>query len=122
MAIESWVDGILHDRVEMWPMETHVESRLQRLPGIKAVLFDIYGTLVISGSGDVGSADLGRRVRRSGQRNVHLDPRERRKGPSLHDDVGSFPHGVHPGHQRLLRQGDRCDQRAVQADPVRTAL
>lgn len=57
MAIESWVDGILHDRVEMWPMETHVEPCLQRLPGIKAVLFDIYGTLVISGSGDVGSAD-----------------------------------------------------------------
>jgi putative hydrolase of the HAD superfamily len=30
---------------------------LQPVPGIKAVIFDVYGTLVISGSGDVGSAD-----------------------------------------------------------------
>ncbi|MGI9467233.1 MAG: HAD family hydrolase [Rubripirellula sp.] len=57
MGIESWVDGILHHRTEMHPVETHVEPRLQQLPGMKAVVFDIYGTLVISGSGDVGSAD-----------------------------------------------------------------
>ena len=57
MGMESWVDGILHHRTEMRPLETHVEPRLQQLPGMKAVVFDIYGTLVISGSGDVGSAD-----------------------------------------------------------------
>ncbi len=57
MGIESWVDGILHHRIEMRPLETHIEPRLQQLPDMKAVVFDIYGTLVISGSGDVGSAD-----------------------------------------------------------------
>ena len=35
---------------------TGVEPRLQQLDGIRAVVFDIYGTLIISGSGDVGTA------------------------------------------------------------------
>ena len=29
-----------------------------KFPSIRAVIFDIYGTLVVSGSGDVGSADV----------------------------------------------------------------
>ena len=57
MGIESWVEGILQHRTQMHPVETEVEPRLRALRGVKAVVFDIYGTLVISGSGDVGSAD-----------------------------------------------------------------
>lgn len=38
------------------PIPTGVEPRLARLPDVSAVLFDIYGTLFISGSGDVGHA------------------------------------------------------------------
>ncbi len=38
------------------PVESGCASRLHKLAGVKAVLFDIYGTLLISGSGDVGSA------------------------------------------------------------------
>ncbi len=34
---------------------TGLAPHLERLDGIKAVLFDVYGTLVISGSGDVGT-------------------------------------------------------------------
>ena len=37
---------------------TGVELRLKRLAGIRAVVFDVYGTLVISGSGDVGTTDV----------------------------------------------------------------
>ena len=33
-----------------------IEPRLKRIEGVRAVLFDIYGTLLISGSGDVGTA------------------------------------------------------------------
>lgn len=36
------------------PRPTGVEPNLDRLSGIRAVLFDIYGTLLISDSGDVG--------------------------------------------------------------------
>ena len=35
------------------PHPTNVEQRLPRLDGIRAVLFDVYGTLLISGSGDI---------------------------------------------------------------------
>ena len=36
------------------PLPTETPADLRELRGIKAVLFDVYGTLVISGSGDVG--------------------------------------------------------------------
>lgn len=38
------------------PLPTGIEPRLNQIDGIKAVLFDIYGTLIVSGSGDVGTA------------------------------------------------------------------
>lgn len=40
----------------MQPLPTDVAPRLTRLDDIQAVLLDIYGTLLISGSGDVGTA------------------------------------------------------------------
>lgn len=39
------------------PLPTHTPARLESMPGIHAVLFDIYGTLLISGSGDIGVAE-----------------------------------------------------------------
>jgi putative hydrolase of the HAD superfamily len=38
------------------PIPTETKARLDRIEGVKAVLFDIYGTLLVSGSGDVGTA------------------------------------------------------------------
>ncbi|MEM1305249.1 MAG: HAD family hydrolase [Planctomycetota bacterium] len=35
------------------PQPTGVEPRLPKLDGIKVVVFDVYGTLIISGSGDI---------------------------------------------------------------------
>ena len=43
------------------PIATGCEAKLQRLPGIRAVLFDVYGTLLISGSGDVGTLSENRK-------------------------------------------------------------
>lgn len=40
----------------MEPRPTDVAPKLDPLPGIRAVLFDVYGTLVISASGDIGLA------------------------------------------------------------------
>jgi putative hydrolase of the HAD superfamily len=39
---------------------TGMEPKLQILPGIRAVLFDIYGTLLVSGAGDMEDADANR--------------------------------------------------------------
>ncbi len=41
----------------MEPVATGLEPRLPRLADIRAVVFDIYGTLLISGSGDIGASD-----------------------------------------------------------------
>ncbi len=38
------------------PIPTDVEPRLNKLDRVRAVLFDVYGTLFVSGSGDVGTA------------------------------------------------------------------
>lgn len=38
------------------PLATDQPAELKELPEIRAVLFDIYGTLLVSGSGDVGTA------------------------------------------------------------------
>ena len=38
------------------PIPTDMAADLKELPGIQAVLFDVYGTLLVSGSGDVGTA------------------------------------------------------------------
>ncbi len=38
------------------PLPTATQPQLNRLEPVKAVLFDVYGTLFVSGSGDVGTA------------------------------------------------------------------
>lgn len=38
------------------PLPTEIPHRLKGIPDIQAVVFDIYGTLLVSGSGDVGTA------------------------------------------------------------------
>jgi putative hydrolase of the HAD superfamily len=38
------------------PISTGATPRLSKLPGIRAVLFDLYGTLLVSGCGEVGTA------------------------------------------------------------------
>ena len=43
------------------PIETDAVPRLGRLPDVRCVLFDIYGTMLISGCGEVGTeATVGR--------------------------------------------------------------
>ena len=39
------------------PLPTDLAPRIEHMAGIRAVLFDVYGTLVISGCGDIGLTD-----------------------------------------------------------------
>ncbi len=55
--MSDWLDAVVRNRQPMVPTATGVEPQLQNLKSIRAVIFDVYGTLLISGSGDVGSAD-----------------------------------------------------------------
>lgn len=51
----------LRDRISkllipLSPLETDLESNIHKLEGIRALLFDVYGTLLISGTGDISMA------------------------------------------------------------------
>ncbi|MCF7849979.1 MAG: HAD family hydrolase [Kiritimatiellales bacterium] len=50
------IEAIRETSQPLAPQSTGAEAKPNRLGGVKAVLFDIYGTLFISGSGDVGTA------------------------------------------------------------------
>ena len=54
--MEELARRILELSQPLKPEPTTISARLASLPGIRAVLFDVYGTLFISGSGDVGTA------------------------------------------------------------------
>lgn len=43
------------------PQVTGLAPILPELPNIRSVIFDIYGTLVVSGSGDIGTSDAGQK-------------------------------------------------------------
>ena len=50
---------ISRNRQFLEPIPTDMKPVLQTLPDVKAVLFDIYGTLLISAAGDIQYADIG---------------------------------------------------------------
>ncbi len=52
-------DVIRQNSRPLQPLSTDEPARLVPLPGIRVVLFDIYGTLVISGCGDIGTSAIG---------------------------------------------------------------
>lgn len=52
----TYADILRRHAKQMTPIATDVEPVLRKLPNIRAVLFDVYGTLLISGSGEVGTA------------------------------------------------------------------
>ena len=52
---DSELDILQQLTAPLEPVPTGLLARLERLRNVRAVLFDLYGTLFISGSGDVGS-------------------------------------------------------------------
>ena len=49
----KWVERIKERSAPLRPLPTGEQPVLKYLEGVKAVLFDVYGTLIISGSGDI---------------------------------------------------------------------
>ena len=55
MSHDSYRELILRHSRPLAPITTGVQARLEKLPDVRCVLFDVYGTLLISGSGEVGT-------------------------------------------------------------------
>jgi putative hydrolase of the HAD superfamily len=80
----------------MEPVPTDVSSRLRPVAGIRAVLFDVYGTLLVSGTGDIG-------VLEKAQTNTLL--RDALKGAGVPCDA-----------KRAGREGDKLLLEAIQEE------
>lgn len=93
------------------PMPTAIEPQLGPLAGIRAVLFDIYGTLLISASGDIGLGGDRARALRLGE---ILDAAE--LDPNAVTEAHSVT-GTH-GAQHQLDLGAHLDE-AIQAHHAR---
>lgn len=96
----------------MQPIPTNIPPRLKKLKDVRAVIIDIYGTLVISGTGEVGTADendvenqlLRREIERvNSARNSETNPRpeveildvwRRVLTESNRNDLANDPHEV----------------------------
>lgn len=58
MESKSWkpIKDFLKNLEQLTPIDTEVQERISPDPEIKAIIFDIYGTLLISDSGDIDMA------------------------------------------------------------------
>ena len=54
--LNTLVRQLIDESTPMEPIPTGVETRASKPEGIKAVLFDVYGTLLVCGAGDVGTS------------------------------------------------------------------
>ena len=53
--MDSYIDVLRRHSTLMEPVATGMPPKLAALEGVRAVLFDVYGTMFISASGDVGT-------------------------------------------------------------------
>lgn len=55
LSPSPWLEAVIANRAPLSRVPTEVSPRLRELSSIRGVVFDVYGTLLISGSGDVGT-------------------------------------------------------------------
>jgi len=54
-TLQKYIKNYLENSEQKIPIPTDIKQKLTVIPNIKAILFDIYGTLLISSSGDIDS-------------------------------------------------------------------
>ena len=99
--------NLLFNRIKpLEPIDTGFEVNDTPLKGIKVVLFDIYGTLIISASGDIGSSSwkgqTGVEVLR--EFNVGINPKISEEALGLHV-VHCFEDAILSSHQQSKEKG-----------------
>jgi len=90
------------DRLQpLHPLPTALSPRIQPFPACKAMMFDIYGTLLISASGDIGHQDMGseameRALRQLTWLDAPVDPQRA---------LRRYKHQIEQAHTRLKQSG-----------------
>ena len=120
----AYDDLIKNYRAEMSPLPTTITPGGDLSAEIQCILFDIYGTLFISGSGDIS---VSRKSSASGQRLEHL-VHKYAAGKSARALVSQLHAAIEFEHRRLKRKGidypeieiDRIWQQILEIDDIQT--
>jgi putative hydrolase of the HAD superfamily len=99
--IEKW----LNTMTDLRPIPTEVEPRLDKIEGLKAIIFDIYGTLVVSASGDINQIDLSQQNMRTALREADylLPEKDPKKGEKVVAELLQQFVDILQKHQQKLR-------------------
>ena len=92
------------------PIPTNESPRLSKLPGIRAVIFDIYGTLLISASGDIGLSSA------RGTSDTAIDRWVSELGftPPVHGVRAALADAIKKAHQHARAQGAGCPEVVIE--------
>jgi len=102
MTDADLIDVLRRNYRPLEPEPTGVEPRLERLGDVRAVLFDIYGTLVVSGSGEVGTT---REAASRASLEAALTSLEVPFDPPLSDAVDLMQERIREEHAQRRTQG-----------------
>lgn len=95
------------------PQPTGEEAVLPKLPGIRAVVFDVYGTLLVSGSGDISLASEGSRGAAAAEalQAVFGEPKASAPGSEIFgDEVVKHLHAaIHASHAKSASEHPEVD-------------
>lgn len=109
------------------PLPTKHKADLKKMDGVKALIFDIYGTLLISSSGDIDQATIssGHLKTAFESANYKLIQKEKELEKSLQNLLGHFVGIIKHHHQRHINSGRKfpeVDIRLVWEDFVNLAI
>lgn len=92
---------------DLQPIPTRVKPRLDKIDGIRAIIFDIYGTLVVSASGDIEQIELSQQNMRTALKEADylLSEKDPQKGNQVVTDLLQKFLEFLQKHQQQLREG-----------------
>ena len=100
--MSSLIEQIIHASTPLEPVHTTLQPQLQPLPTIRCILFDVYGTLMVSGVGDIShSVDEDRDTSMRQTAKAH----HIRWKHALPDPGKQFKAVIHEHHRALKSRG-----------------
>ena len=101
---KSWLDNLQ----EINPQPTNVKPNIKKLEHVNAIIFDIYGTLLISASGDIHQAEISDSILKTALRVADykfVEPGMEKDDKLISDLLASFVKLIQTHQGRLHEQG-----------------
>ena len=110
MAKKSWtsIRNYLDHLTNLQPLPTEVETYWKKDPSIRACIFDIYGTLLISASGDIDQAVFNTRSLQAAlqEGGLELNASDPKAEKDLMEEIlEAFRYAINQEHDKLRQKG-----------------